>query len=225
MTDEKKPARARKSPAGTATAAKKPAARKRSATASLAEARFSPAPKSAPRKSAGKKSAAKKTGARKVAKKADLRSGKAAKPQPAPRKLLRPDVAAARRKSSDADSDAHALLHKTILDALDRLKAKDVVALDVRDKTSMTDLIVIATGTSSRHVKGLAEEVVKSSKQIGQLPLGVEGAREGEWVLVDLGDAIIHVMLPRSREFYGLERLWTVGDPEPADALEGEAEL
>ncbi len=160
-----------------------------------------------------------------MAKKAPARGVSSARTQPAPRKLLRPDVAAARRKLSTADSNAHALLQTTIIAALDRLKAKDVVALDVRDKTSMTDLIVIATGTSSRHVKGLADEVVKASKQIGQLPLGVEGAREGEWVLVDLGDAIIHVMLPRSREFYGLERLWTVGDPEPADALEGEAEL
>lgn len=225
MTDEKKPARARKSPTGTGTAAKKPAARKKSPTASLAEARFSPTPKSAPRKSAGKKAAAKKSGTRKVAKKALGRSAASARDKPAARKLLRPDVAATRRKPSSADSDAHALLQKTIMDALSRLKAKDVVALDVRDKTSMTDLIVIATGTSSRHVKGLAEEVVKASKQIGQLPLGVEGAREGEWVLVDLGDAIIHVMLPRSREFYGLERLWSVGDPEPADALEGEADL
>ena len=224
MTDEKKPARARKSPTGKVAAAKKPAARKKSATKSLAEARFSPAPKSAPRKSAGKKAAAKKSGPRKIAKKAPGKAVSSDRPKPA-RKLLRPDVASARRKPSIADSNAHALLQKTIMAALDKLKAKDVVALDVRDKTSMTDLIVIATGTSSRHVKGLAEEVVKASKQIGQMPLGVEGAREGEWVLVDLGDAIIHVMLPRSREFYGLERLWTVGDPEPADALEGEAEL
>lgn len=224
MTDETKPARARKPTSTRAAVAKKPAVRKKSATASLAEARFSPAPKSAPRKSAGKKAAAKKSAPRKAAKKAPVKKPLTDRSKPA-RKLLRPDVAAARRTPSSADSDAHALLQKTIMEALERLKAKDVVALDVRDKTSMTDLIVIANGTSSRHVKGLAEEVVKSSKQIGQTPLGVEGAREGEWVLVDLGDAIIHVMLPRSREFYGLERLWTVGDPEPADALEGESDL
>ena len=224
MTDEKKPALARKATSARGAVAKNPAARKKSATASLAEARFSPAPKSAPRKSAGKKAAPKKSAPRKAAKKAPGKKLLADRPKPT-RKLLRPDVSSARRKPSNADVDAHALLQKTIMGALERLKAKDVVALDVRDKTSMTDLIVIATGTSSRHVKGLAEEVVKSSKQIGQVPLGVEGAREGEWVLVDLGDAIIHVMLPRSREFYGLERLWTVGDPEPADALEGEADL
>ena len=132
---------------------------------------------------------------------------------------------ASRRQSSRGDSDAYDLLQATVVKALDGLKAKDVVALDVRNKTSMTDLIVIASGTSSRHVKSLADEVVKAAKKIGQPPLGVEGSREAEWVLVDLGDAIVHVMLPRSREFYGLERLWTVGDPEPADAFDNEVSL
>lgn len=224
LTDEKKTARARKSPATIGAAAKKTTPRKKSATASLAEARFSPAKKAPARKSAAKKPASRKSAAGDSAAKKSFQSTAAAA-KPAARKLLRPDVATSRRKSTSADSDAYELLQATVVRALDSLKAKDVVALDVRNKTSMTDLIVIASGTSSRHVKSLADEVVKAAKKIGQPPLGVEGSREAEWVLVDLGDAIVHVMLPRSREFYGLERLWTVGDPEPADAFDNEVRL
>jgi ribosome-associated protein len=105
-----------------------------------------------------------------------------------------------------------ATLRKSVIDALDELKAKDVREIDVRGKTSIADLLVIASGTSARHVKSIADEVIRFSKKAGVLPLGVEGELEGEWVLVDLGDVIVHVMLPRIREFYGLERLWTVGD-------------
>lgn len=111
--------------------------------------------------------------------------------------------------------DAAELLRSVVLGALDDLKAKDVQEVDVRGKSSVTDLMVVASGTSSRHVKSLAEEVVKQAKKAGLPPIGVEGQREGEWVLVDLGDVIVHVMLPRTREFYGLERLWTVGDQMP----------
>lgn len=106
-------------------------------------------------------------------------------------------------------------LRSQVLDALDDLKAKDVKEIDVRGKTSITDILVIASGTSTRHVKSIADEVVKFAKRAGVMPLGVEGEREAEWVLVDLGDIVVHVMLPRIREFYGLERLWTVGDSEP----------
>ena len=105
-----------------------------------------------------------------------------------------------------------AVLRKHVIDALEGLKAKDVREIDVRGKTSIADLLVIASGTSARHVKSIADEVGKFAKQAGVMPLGVEGEQEGEWVLVDLGDVIVHVMLPRIREFYGLERLWTVGD-------------
>ncbi|MET3652347.1 ribosome silencing factor [Dyella japonica] len=105
-----------------------------------------------------------------------------------------------------------AVLRQHVINALDELKAKDVREIDVRGKTSIADLLVIASGTSARHVKSIADEVVKFAKQAGVMPLGVEGEREAEWVLVDLGDVIVHVMLPRIREFYGLERLWTVGD-------------
>ncbi|MBD3827561.1 MULTISPECIES: ribosome silencing factor [Stenotrophomonas] len=100
--------------------------------------------------------------------------------------------------------------------ATEELKAKDLVEIDVIGKSSVADYMVIASGTSSRHVKSIADEVVKFAKQLGVMPLGVEGEREAEWVLVDLGDVIVHVMLPRVREFYALERLWTVGDQPPS---------
>ena len=101
--------------------------------------------------------------------------------------------------------------------AVEEIKAKDVVEIDVRGKTSVADHLVIVSGTSTRHVKSIADEVIKFAKMLGAMPLGVEGEREAEWVLVDLGDVIVHVMLPRVREFYALERLWTVGD-EPEEA-------
>jgi ribosome-associated protein len=121
--------------------------------------------------------------------------------------------------SRKTKADSTAELRKTVIAALEELKAKDVREIDVRGKTSIADLLVIASGTSARHVKSIADEVVKFAKKAGVMPLGVEGEQEAEWVLVDLGDVIVHVMLPRIREFYGLERLWTVGDREPdADA-------
>ncbi len=105
----------------------------------------------------------------------------------------------------------------SVHEALAELKAKDVVEIDVRGKSSVADYMVVASGTSTRHVKSSAEEVVKFAKKLQVMPLGVEGEREAEWVLVDLGDVIVHVMLPRVREFYALERLWTVGDNPPDD--------
>jgi len=122
-----------------------------------------------------------------------------------------------RRKTAVA-KDPVDHLRQRVLAALEELKAKDVREIDVRGKTSIADILVIASGTSTRHVKSIADEVVKYAKQAGMMPLGVEGQREAEWVLVDLGDIVVHVMLPRIREFYGLERLWTVGDDLPAAA-------
>ncbi|KGM56046.1 iojap family protein [Lysobacter daejeonensis GH1-9] len=107
------------------------------------------------------------------------------------------------------------VLLQTVRDAVENLKAKDVVEIDVRGKSTVTDHLVIASGTSTRHVKSIADEVVKFAKKLDVMPLGVEGEREAEWVLVDLGDVVVHVMLPRVREFYALERLWTVGDQRP----------
>ncbi|MCD9028090.1 ribosome silencing factor [Luteimonas sp. BDR2-5] len=107
------------------------------------------------------------------------------------------------------------VLLETALAAVEHLKAVDVVDIDVRGRSSVCDFMVVASGTSSRHVKSIADEVVKRAKQLDCQPLGVEGEREAEWVLVDLGDVVVHVMLPRVREFYALERLWTVGDQPP----------
>lgn len=114
-------------------------------------------------------------------------------------------------------------LLKIARDGVEHLKAVDVVEIDVRGRSSVCDFMVVASGTSSRHVKSIADEVVKRSKQLGCQPLGVEGEREAEWVLVDLGDVVVHVMLPRVREFYALERLWTVGDEPPAEDREPRA--
>ncbi|UPG95603.1 ribosome silencing factor [Luteibacter aegosomatissinici] len=119
----------------------------------------------------------------------------------------------ASRKAKSAASNE--VLRKRVIAALEDLKAKDVREIDVRGKTSIADTLFIASGTSARHVKSIADEVVKFAKEAGVMPLGVEGQTEAEWVLVDLGDIIVHVMLPRIREFYGLERLWTVGDDAP----------
>ena len=109
-------------------------------------------------------------------------------------------------------------LLKTVHAAVEELKAKDVTQIDVRGKSSVCDFMVIASGTSTRHVKSIADEVVRFAKKLDVMPLGVEGEREAEWVLVDLGDVVVHVMLPRVREFYALERLWSVGDQRPEDA-------
>ena len=92
--------------------------------------------------------------------------------------------------------------------ALDDMKAVNVKVLDVRGLTDIADTLIIACGNSDRHVRSIAERVVEKCKQAGFRPLGKEGARDGEWVLVDLQDIVVHVMLPRVREFYGLERLW-----------------
>ena len=113
-------------------------------------------------------------------------------------------------------------LLKTVLAAVEELKAKDVVQIDVRGKSSVCDFMVIASGTSTRHVKSIADEVVRFAKKLDVMPLGVEGEREAEWVLVDLGDVVVHAMLPRVREFYALERLWSVGDQPPAAGGEDE---
>ncbi|MFC7300774.1 ribosome silencing factor [Cognatiluteimonas weifangensis] len=106
-------------------------------------------------------------------------------------------------------------LLQTVHAAAAELKARDVVQIDVRGKSSVTDYMIVASGTSTRHVKSIAEEIVRFAKRLDVQPLGVEGEGEAEWVLVDLGDVVVHVMLPRVREFYALERLWTVGDQPP----------
>ncbi|MEO1576222.1 MAG: ribosome silencing factor [Pseudomonadota bacterium] len=99
-------------------------------------------------------------------------------------------------------------LKQLALDALDDMKAIDVRVLEVTGQTTITDFMIIASGRSDRHVRSLAENVVVNAKKQGVQPLGVEGEKEGEWVLVDLGDVIVHVQTPRTRDFYNLEKLW-----------------
>ncbi|HYP80452.1 MAG TPA: ribosome silencing factor, partial [Steroidobacteraceae bacterium] len=99
---------------------------------------------------------------------------------------------------------ARAALVKTVAAALDDMKAVNVKVLDVRPVTDVSDCMVLASGNSDRHVRSIADRVVERAKAAGFRPIGVEGERDGEWVLVDLNDVIVHVMLPRVREFYGL---------------------
>lgn len=101
-------------------------------------------------------------------------------------------------------------LKKLAIDAIEDLKAEDITVLDVKGKTTVTDWIIVATGSSSRHVKSIANNVIVEAKKASRPPLGVEGENEGEWVLVDLGDVIVHVMQRQVRDFYDLESLWSV---------------
>lgn len=100
-------------------------------------------------------------------------------------------------------------IKSVVFEALSDLKAKDVVELDVAELTDVTDTLVIASGTSNRHVKSLALHVASEAKSRGIMPLGVEGEDQGEWVLVDFGDIVVHVMMPAMRDFYDLEKLWS----------------
>ena len=99
-------------------------------------------------------------------------------------------------------------LVKVAVAALEDMKGQDITIIDVRGKTSVTDFMVIASGSSSRHVKSLVDNVLEKVKEQGVRPLGSEGLDTGEWALLDLGDIVVHVMLPTARQFYDLERLW-----------------
>jgi ribosome-associated protein len=104
------------------------------------------------------------------------------------------------------------VLEKLVLAALDEMKAANIKLLDVRGLTDIADAMIVASGTSDRHVRAIADRVVEKAKGEGHRTLGVEGQREAEWVLVDLQDVLLHVMLPRVREFYGIEQLWEMPD-------------
>lgn len=97
---------------------------------------------------------------------------------------------------------------------LEDMKARDLVLIDVKGKSSVTDYMMIVSGTSRRHVLSMADEVLQKIKQAGVKPLGSEGQEGGEWVLVDLGDVVVHVMMPDARSFYDLERLWRFSTDE-----------
>jgi len=114
----------------------------------------------------------------------------------------------AHRATQARPATASSPVHGLVQAALDDMKAVNIKVMDVRGLTDITDTMIIASGNSDRHVRSIAEHVVQHAKAAGFPPFGVEGARDGEWALVDLHDVIVHVMLPRVREFYGLERLW-----------------
>lgn len=99
-------------------------------------------------------------------------------------------------------------LQAFIIDKIEDAKGKDITSIDVHGKSSITDCMIICTGTSSRHVTSIAENVVEQAKAAGLMPLGIEGQGEADWVVVDLGDIIVHVMQEEARQLYELEKLW-----------------
>jgi len=100
-------------------------------------------------------------------------------------------------------------LHSIILEALNSIKAEKIISMDVREYTPLMDTMIVVTGNSNRHVRAIAERVLSKAKEHSFLPIGVEGEKEAEWILVDLGDVVVHVMLTATREFYNLEKLWS----------------
>ncbi|GAA6183224.1 MULTISPECIES: ribosome silencing factor [Aliiglaciecola] len=97
---------------------------------------------------------------------------------------------------------------KFVIDKIEDLKARDIVDIDVKGKSTVTDTMLVCSGNSKRHVASIAQNVVYETKKAGHPPLSVEGQAEGEWVLVDLGEIVVHVMQDQTRDFYQLEKLW-----------------
>lgn len=124
------------------------------------------------------------------------------------KRTRRTSVTPRKRSRADKTRKKPGSLTDIAIAALEDMKAVNVKVLDVRRLTDVTDTMIVASGTSDRHVKSIADRLVERCRQAGHRPYGIEGEREGEWVLVDLQDLIVHVMLPRIREFYGLEKLW-----------------
>ncbi len=100
------------------------------------------------------------------------------------------------------------ILDKEISTILEDLKAEDIVSLNVKNKSSVTDMMIIASGRSTRHVKSISDNIIKKLKKIKIKTLGIEGYSKSEWILIDFGDVLVHVMHPETREFYSLEKLW-----------------
>ncbi|MGD8408398.1 MAG: ribosome silencing factor [Thiohalophilus sp.] len=107
-------------------------------------------------------------------------------------------------------------LKQLVIDAIEDVKGIDIKVLDVRDQSSVTDVMVIASGNTARQVKAISDNIIEKAKAAGVRPLGVEGEQHAEWVLVDLGDVVAHIMQPSIRDFYNLEKLW--GEASPAAA-------
>lgn len=105
-----------------------------------------------------------------------------------------------------------------VISTLENFKAENINIIDVRGQSPLTDAFVIACGRSTRHVKSMAEHLIVTAKQAGFQPIGVEGEKQGDWVLVDLNDVVVHLMLPKVRAFYNLEKLWSVSEEHRASA-------
>lgn len=157
------------------------------------------------RSPAGKGPAAKS----KVTKLSTARKKKLASNGPAPAKK-KAAVQAAKKKSAAPAAAKPMAVTRVVENALDEMKAVNVKVLEVKKLTDITDTMIIASGNSDRHVRSIADRIVEHAKKAGFRPMGVEGERDGEWVLVDLQDVIVHIMLPKVREFYRLESLWDV---------------
>ena len=110
--------------------------------------------------------------------------------------------------ASDIQQEKLATCLQIVIDALADLKAKEILTINVEKITDVTDRVVIANGTSTRHVRALAENVAVEAKKADFIPLGVEGEKDAEWILVDLGSVVVHLFLPAARDFYDLESLW-----------------
>jgi ribosome-associated protein len=105
------------------------------------------------------------------------------------------------------NSEQHSSL---VINALQEVKAQKIIKLDVRNITTVTDFMIVASGTSTRHIKALADKVSKKSREAGYRPIGIEGQEGSEWVLIDLDAILVHLMLPQVRDFYNLEKLWSL---------------
>lgn len=112
-------------------------------------------------------------------------------------------------------------LLKIAQDVLDERKGQTITTLDVRGKTSFTDYMVVVTGTSDRHIKALCDYIIEKVKENGFRPLGMEGDLGSDWVLLDLGDVIVHAMTAQAREYYQLEKLWSVDGPKATEQQAG----
>lgn len=119
-----------------------------------------------------------------------------------------------------ADALSFDQLKELVITALEDFKAIDIQIIDVSKQNPLTELFVIASGSSSRHVKSMAENLVMKAKAAGCPPLGVEGHRQADWVLVDLNDVIVHLMLPQARAFYNLEKLWQASSEQRSSAVQ-----